>query len=97
MRSIASETTTVAFDLTPFIGYRSSMTFPLAPCYWDEPSRHTRREPVRSLGMRLANEGDLVEMRWSKARLGVCSRPRHHAPTPCQRVILDQFRPEISS
>ena len=34
------------FDLTPFIGYRTSMSFPIEPrVTWDEPSRHTRREP----------------------------------------------------
>ena len=57
------------FDFTPFIGYRTSMSFPVEP--------HVTRMNPRvvlaaspgygvSFGMRLKNENDLIELRWAR-------------------------------
>ena len=81
------------FDLSPFIGYRTSMSFPVEPHVTGMNPRvildATPSYGV-SLGMRLANEGDLVEMRW--ARQDSYAHAEDITPHfPRQRVILDQF------
>jgi hypothetical protein len=86
------------FDLTPFIGYRSSMSFPIEPhVTGTNPRVILDASPSYgvSLGMRLANEGDLVEMRW--ARQDSYVHGQDITPQlPCQRVILDQFHGDFS-
>jgi len=86
------------FDLSPFIGYRTSMSFPVEPHVTGMNPRvildATPSYGV-SLGMRLANEGDLVEMRW--ARQDSYAHAEDITPQlPRQRVILDQFHGDFS-
>ena len=57
------------FDLTPFIGYRTSMSFPVEPHVTGmNPRVVLDASPSYggSLGMRLKNEDDLVEIRWAR-------------------------------
>ena len=86
------------FDLTPFIGYRTSMSFPIEPhVTGTNPRVVLDASPSYgvSLGMRLANEGDLVEMRW--ARQDSYVHAEDITPQlPRQRVILDQFHGDFS-
>jgi hypothetical protein len=86
------------FDLTPFIGYRTSMSFPVEPHVTGmNPRVVLDASPSYgvSLGMRLANEGDLVEMRW--ARQDSYVHAEDITPQlPRQRVILDQFHGDFS-
>jgi hypothetical protein len=86
------------FDFTPFIGYRTGMSFPIEPhVTGTNPHVILDASPSygASLGMRLINEGDLVEMRWARQDSYV------HAEgitpqLPRQRVILDQFHGDFS-
>jgi len=86
------------FDFTPFIGYRTSMSFPIEPhVTGTNPRVVLDASPSygASFGMRVTNEGDLVEMRWARQDSYV------HAEdiTPQlsrQRVILDQFHGDFS-
>ncbi len=86
------------FDLTPFIGYRSSISFPVEPHVTGmNPRVILDASPSYgvSLGMRLTNEGDLVEMRW--ARQDSYVHAEDITPQlPRQRVILDQFHGDFS-
>src|SRR6476660_4976879 len=86
------------FDLTPFIGYRSSISFPVEPHVSGmNPRVILDASPSYgvSLGMRLANEGDLVEMRW--ARQDSYAHAEDITPQlPRHRVILDQFHGDFS-
>ena len=86
------------FDLTPFIGYRTSMSFPVEPHVTGmNPRVVLDASPSYgvSLGMRLANEGDLVEMRW--ARQDSYVHAEDITPQPLrQHMILDQFHGDFS-
>src|SRR6476660_3033157 len=86
------------FDFTPFIGYRTGMSFPIEP-HVTGTNHHVILDASPSYGaslvMRLINEGDLVEMRWARQDSYV------HAEgitpqLPRQRVILDQFHGDFS-
>lgn len=86
------------FDLTPFIGYRTSISFPIEPhVTGTDPRVVLDASPSYgvSLGMRLANEGDLVEMRWARQDSYVHSEDIT-PQLPRQRVVLDQFHGDFS-
>jgi hypothetical protein len=86
------------FDLTPFIGYRTSMSFPIEPQVMGmNPRVVFDASPSYgiSFGMRLKNEGDLIEMRW--ARQDSYIHAEDITPQPLrQHVILDQFHGDFS-
>jgi len=86
------------FDFTPFIGYRTSMSFPVEP-HATGANPHVRLDASpsygASFGMRLKNENDLVEIGW--ARQDSYVHAEDIAPQiPRQRVILDQFHGDFS-
>ena len=86
------------FDLTPFIGYRTSMSFPVEPHVTGTDPRVTLDASPSygvSFGMRLATEGDLVEMRWARQDSYVHSEDIT-PQLPRQRVVLDQFHGDFS-
>jgi hypothetical protein len=86
------------FDFTPFIGYRTSMSFPVDPhVTGTNPRVVLDASPSYggSLGMRLKNEGDLVEVRWARQDSYVHGEEITPQP-PRQRVILDQFHGDFS-
>jgi hypothetical protein len=86
------------FDFTPFIGYRTSMSFPIDP---HVPGTNPRVviDPSPSygvsFGVRLKNEDDLVEMRWARQDSYVHFEDIKPLP-PRQHVILDQFHGDFS-
>ena len=56
------------FDFAPFMGYRTSMTFPVDPHVTGMNSRVVLEASPSygaSIGVRLHAEGDLVEVRWA--------------------------------
>ena len=86
------------FDFTPFIGYRTSMSFPLDPhVTGTNPRVVLDASPSygASLGMRLRAEEDLVEIRWARQDSYVHAEDITPQP-PRQRVILDQFHGDFS-
>jgi hypothetical protein len=86
------------FDFTPFIGYRTSMSFPVEPHVTGmNPRVVLDASPSYggSFGMRLTNEDDLVEIRWARQDSYVHAEDITPQP-PRQRVILDQFHGDFS-
>jgi len=86
------------FDFTPFIGYRTSMSFPVEPHVTAmNPRVVLDASPSYggSLGMRLKNEDDLVEIRWARQDSYVHTEDITPQPSR-QRVILDQFHADFS-
>jgi len=86
------------FDFTPFIGYRTSMSFPSEPHgTGTNPSVVLDAGPSYgvSFGVRLHDEDDLVEIRWARQDSYVHSEGITPQP-PRQRVILDQFHVDFS-
>ncbi len=85
------------FDLTPFIGYRTSMSFPI-----DSDVSGTNARIILdanpsyglSFGFRL-HEDDVIEMRWARQDSYVHSENISPQP-PRQRVLLDQFHGDFS-
>ncbi len=86
------------FDVTAFIGYRTSMSFPVEP--------HVTGTNLRvvvdaspsyglSFGVRLRDEDDLVEMRWARQDSYLHSEDISPQATR-QRVIIDQFHGDFS-
>ena len=85
------------FDFTPFIGYRSSMSFPVEPhVTGTNPSVVLDASPSYgvSFGVRLEEDG-LVEIRWARQDSYVHSQDVNLV-VPRQRVILDQFHGDFS-
>jgi len=85
------------FDVTPFIGYRSSMSFPVEPhVSGTNPSVVLDASPSYgvSFGVRLEEDG-LVEIRWARQDSYVHSQDVNPV-VPRQRVILDQFHGDFS-
>jgi len=86
------------FDFTPFIGYRTSLSFPVEPHVTGmNPRVVLDASPSYggSLGMRLKDEDDLVEVLW--ARQDSYVHTEDITPqVPRQRVILDQFHGDFS-
>jgi hypothetical protein len=85
------------FDFTPFIGYRTSMSFPVEPhVSGTNPRVVLDASPGYgvSFGMRL-EEDALVEIRWARQDSYVHSQDIS-PPIPRQRVILNQFHGDFS-
>jgi hypothetical protein len=85
------------FDFTPFIGYRTSMSFPIEPHVTGTNPRVTLDASPSygvSFGVRF-HEDDLVEVRWARQDSYVHSEDIMPQP-PRQRVILDQFHVDSS-
>ena len=85
------------FDVTPFIGYRSSMSFPIQPhVTGTNPSVVLDASPSYgvSFGVRLEEDG-LIEVRWARQDSYVHSQDVN-PPITRQRVVLDQFHGDFS-
>jgi hypothetical protein len=92
------ETKPLRFDFAPFIGYRTSMSFPVDPHVSGTNPRFVLDASPSygaSFGMRLKNEGDLVEARWARQDSYVHAEEITPLP-PRQHVILDQFHGDFS-
>lgn len=91
------ESKPLRFDFTPFIGYRTSVSFPIEPhVSGTNPRVVVDASPSygASFGVRLQEDG-LVELRWARQDSYVHSQDV--SPTiPRQRVILDQFHGDFS-
>jgi len=86
------------FDFTPFIGYRTSMSFPVEPHVTGMNPRVVLDSSPSygvSFGVRLNNEDDLVEIRWARQDSYVHGEDITPQPTR-ERVILDQFHGDFS-
>jgi hypothetical protein len=85
------------FDFSPFIGYRTSMSFPIDPhVSGTNPRVILDANPSYgvSFGFRL-HEDDVIEMRWARQDSYVHSENIAPQP-PRQRVLLDQFHGDFS-
>ncbi|HKS72712.1 MAG TPA: hypothetical protein VJQ82_05905 [Terriglobales bacterium] len=85
------------FDVTPFFGYRTSMTFPVDPHVTGTTPRVVLDASPSygiSFGMR-PREEDLVEVRWARQDSYIHAEDITPQP-PRQRVILDQFHGDFS-
>ena len=93
-----SESKPLRFDFTPFIGYRTSVSFPIEPhVAGTNPRVVVDASPSygASFGFRLQEDG-LVEVRWARQDSNVHSEDVS-VPVQRQRVILDQFHGDFSS
>jgi hypothetical protein len=92
------ESRRLRFDLTTFMGYRTSMTFQVEPhVTGTNPRVVVDASPSygASLGVRLREEEDLIEVRW--ARQDSYLHAEDITPQPArQRMILDQFHGDFS-
>lgn len=85
------------FDFTPFIGYRTSISFPIEPHVSGmNPRIVVDASPSYgvSFGVRLEEDG-LVEIRWARQNSYIHSEDVS-LPIPRQRAILDQFHGDFS-
>ena len=85
------------FDFTPFIGYRTSISFPIEPHVSGmNPRVVVDASPSYgvSFGVRLEEDG-LVEIRWARQNSYIHSEDVS-LPIPRQRAILDQFHGDFS-
>lgn len=86
------------FDITPFFGYRTSMSFPVEPHVTGTNPRFVV-DPSPSygvgFGVRLKSEDDLVEVRWARQDSYVHSEDVIPLPSR-QRVTIDQFHGDFS-
>jgi hypothetical protein len=92
------ESKPLRFDFTPFIGYRTSMSFPIDPHVSGTNPRFVLDASPSygaSFGMRLNNEADLVEFRWARQDSYVHAEEITPLP-PRQRMVLDQFHGDFS-
>ena len=86
------------FDLTPFIGYRTSMSFPVEPHVMGlNPRVILDASPSygASFGLRLTNQADLIEIRWTRQPSYVHAEDITTISSR-QHVILDQFHGDFS-
>src|SRR5262249_35768074 len=84
-------------DLTAFVGYRTSMSFPVEPHVTGmNPRVVVDASPSYgvSFGVRLREE-DLIEVRWARQDSYVHAEEILPQPPP-QRIILDQFHGDFS-
>jgi len=92
------QTKPVRFELTPFMGYRTSMSFPVDPHVTGANPRVVLDASPSygvAFGVRLHAEEDMVEVRW--ARQDSYVHAEDITPQPGrQRVILDQFHGDFS-
>lgn len=92
------EGTPLRFEFTSFLGYRTSMSFPVEPHVTGmNPRAVLDASPSYgvSFGMRLHAEEDLVEIRWARQDSYVRAEAITPQP-PRQRVILDQVHGDFS-
>ena len=86
------------FEATAFLGYRTSMSFPVEPHVTGmNPRAVLDASPSYgvSFGVRLRAEEDLIEIRWARQDSYVHAEEITPQP-PRQRVILDQFHGDFS-
>lgn len=86
------------FDFTPWIGYRTSTSFPIEPHVTGTNPRVVLDPSPSygvSFGVRLTDPADLVEIRWARQDSYVHAEDFTPQP-PRQRVILDQFHGDFS-
>lgn len=86
------------FDLTTFMGYRTSMSFPVEPkVTGTNPRVVVDASPSygASIGIRLREEEDLIEVRWARQDSYLHAEEITPQP-PRQRMILDQFHGDFS-
>lgn len=86
-----SQTRPIRFDVTPLVGYRTSMTFSTGPDAQDlGPNLILDAKPSYgfSAGVRV-DEENLVEFRW--ARQDTYVHLEGAAPAPNEKVVLNQF------
>jgi hypothetical protein len=92
------QTKSLRFEFTPFMGYRTNMSFPVEPhVTGTNPRVVLDASPSygASFGMRLHAEEDLVEIRWARQDSYVHAEDIMPLP-PRQHVILDQFHGDFS-
>ena len=92
-----SEPKPLRFDVTPFAGYRTSMSFLIEPpVLGTNPRLLLDASPSygASFGVRLQEDG-LVEVRWARQDSYIHSEDIT-PQVPRQRVILDQFHGDFS-
>ena len=85
------------FDFSPFLGYRTSMTFPLMPSVTGTNPRIVidgNPSYGTSFGVRLREE-DLVEVRWARQDSYIHGEEIKPQPQR-QRMTLDQFHLDCS-
>lgn len=92
------ESKPLRYELTPFFGYRSSMSFPLNPnASGMNPRVVVNASPTYgiSFGVRLRQEEDLIEVRWARQDSYLHTEDITPQP-PRQRMVLDQFHGDFS-
>lgn len=99
LRAQETEPKPLRFDFTPFIGYRTGMSFPVEPhVTGTNPRVVLDASPSYgfSFGARLTGrEEDLIEVRWTRQDSYI--HPEELTPLPLrQRIILDQFHGDFS-
>jgi hypothetical protein len=85
------------FDFTPFVGYRTGMSFPIEPhVTGTNPHFALDARPSYgvSFGVRLEEDG-FVEIRWARQDSYIHSDD-FSVPVPRKRVTLDQFHADFS-
>jgi hypothetical protein len=93
-----AESKPLRFEVTSFLGFRTSMSFPVEPhVTGTNPHVVLDASPSYggSFGVRLRAEEDLVEIRWARQDSYVHAEEITPQP-PRQRVILDQFHGDFS-
>ena len=91
------ESTGLRFDLSSFLGYRTSMSFPIEPQVTNiGPRVVVEASPSYgfSFGAR-PREEDLIEVRWARQDTYVRAEQLAFRP-PTQRVLVDQFHGDFS-
>jgi hypothetical protein len=81
-------------DLTPLVGYRTSMTFPIGPY---EPETNLIFDAKPSYGVAAGgrlNEEDLIEFRWARQESHV--HLGGSGPPSSEKVILNQFHGDFT-
>jgi hypothetical protein len=84
------------FDITPLFGYRTSMTFPTGQdAQTVDPHLILDAKPSygMAVGMRL-DEEDLIEIRWARQDTHV--HLEGTAPSPSEKVVMDQFHGDFT-
>jgi hypothetical protein len=92
-----SEQKPLRFEFTPFVGYRSGMSFPIEPhVSGTNPSVVVDANPIygASFGVRIEGDG-LVEIRWARQDSNARSQ-NVNLPTLPHRVTLDQVHGDFS-
>jgi hypothetical protein len=86
------------YEITPFFGYRSGITFPINPSVsGTNPRVVVNASPTYgiSFGVRLRREEDMIEVRWARQD-SYLQTEEITPPLPRQRMLLDQFHGDFS-